>query len=60
VAAIITFLKDEASQLVESSDPADVAVERDDAIVLGDAMAGQAEIFVTGDATILRSTKACR
>ena len=52
-AAIITFLEDEASQLVESSDPADVAVDRDDAIVLGDAMAGHAEVFVTGDAKVL-------
>jgi putative PIN family toxin of toxin-antitoxin system len=52
-AAIITFLEDEASQLVESSDPADVAVDRDDAIVLGDAIAGHAEVFVTGDAKVL-------
>jgi uncharacterized protein len=52
-AAIITFLEDEASQLVESSDPVDVAVDRDDAIVLGDAIAGHAEVFVTGDAKVL-------
>lgn len=52
-AAIITFLEDEASQLVESSDPVDVDVDRDDAIVLGDAMAGHAEVFVTGDAKVL-------
>jgi putative PIN family toxin of toxin-antitoxin system len=52
-AAIITFLEDEASQLVESSDPVDVAVDRDDAIVLGDAIAGHAEAFVTGDAKVL-------
>ena len=52
-AAIITFLEDEASQLVESSDPVNVAVDRDDAIVLGDAIAGYAEVFVTGDAKVL-------
>jgi uncharacterized protein len=51
--AIIAFLADEASQLVESSDAA-VAIDRDDAIVLGDAVAGHAEVFVTGDAKILR------
>ena len=51
--AIITFLEDEASQLVESSDPVDVDVDRDDAIVLGDAIAGHAEVFVTGDAKVL-------
>jgi putative PIN family toxin of toxin-antitoxin system len=53
IAAIITFLEDEASQLVESSDPADIAVDRDDAIVLGDAIGGHAEVFVTGDGEIL-------
>jgi predicted nucleic acid-binding protein len=53
MAAIVTFLDDEASQLVESSDPADVAVDRDDAIVLGDAIVGHAEVFVTGDGKIL-------
>ena len=53
-AAIITFLEDEASQLVESSDPAAVDVDRDDAIVLGDAIVGHGEVFVTGDAKILR------
>jgi uncharacterized protein len=53
VVAIITFLEDEASQLVESSDPAGVAVDRDDAIVLGDAIAGHADVFVTGDAKLL-------
>jgi uncharacterized protein len=52
-AAIITFLADEALQLVKSSDPLDVAVDQDDAIVLGDAIAGHAEVFVTGDAKVL-------
>ena len=51
--AIITFLADEASQLVGSSDPAAIAVDPDDAIVLGDALGGKAEVFVTGDAKIL-------
>ena len=51
--AIVTFLSDEATQLMESSDPVTAAVDRDDAIVLADAVIGQAEVFVTGDAKIL-------
>ena len=51
--AFVTFLSDEATELVESSDPVTVAVDRDDAIVLGDAVKGHAEAFVTGDAKIL-------
>ena len=51
--AIVSFLSDEATQLVESSDPVTAAVDRDDAIVLGDAVIGDAEVFVTGDAKIL-------
>ena len=53
VAAIVTFISDEARQVVESSDPVTAAVDRDDAIVLGDAVIGDAEVFVTGDAKIL-------
>ena len=39
--------------MIESSDPVDVDVDRDDAIVLGDAIAGHAEVFVTGDVKVL-------
>jgi predicted nucleic acid-binding protein len=56
VTAIITFLSEEATELVESSDPVTAAVDRDDAIVLGDAVISHAKVFVTGDAgTILVS-----
>jgi putative PIN family toxin of toxin-antitoxin system len=52
-AAIGDFLSDEAAQLLESSPPAVAAVDADDAVVLGDAAGGNAEVFVTGDAKVL-------
>ena len=52
-AAIGDFLSDEAAQLLESSPPAAAAIDPDDAIVLGDAAGGDAEVFVTGDAKVL-------
>ena len=53
VAAINYFLADQAAQLLESSRPAAAAVDPDDAVVLGDATGGQAQVFVTGDAKVL-------
>ena len=52
-AAISDFLSDEAAQLLESSPPVAAGVDADDAIVLGDAAGGNAEVFVTGDAKVL-------
>ena len=52
-AAIIDFLIDQALQLSESPRPIPAPVDADDAIVLGDAIAGRAEVFVTGDAKVL-------
>ena len=52
-AAISDYLSDEAALLLESSRPAEAAVDADDAIVLGDATGGHAEVFVTGDAKVL-------
>ena len=51
--AIVTFLTDEATQLVESSHSIAAAIDNDDAIVLGDAVVGHAEVFVTGDTKTL-------
>ena len=51
--AISEFLSDQAAQLLESSHPAAVAIDADDAVVLGDAADGRAEVFVTGDAEVL-------
>ena len=46
---IVDFVVGEAAQVVEKVDPAEAKVDADDALVLGEAIAGQAEIFVTGD-----------
>lgn len=55
-AAIVAFLADEATEIVESSRPVTAPVDDDDAIVLGDAAMGHANVFVTGDAKVLALT----
>ena len=40
--------------MVESYLPVSAPVDIDDAIVLGEALNGRAEVFVTGDAMLLR------
>ena len=51
--AILTFIVDYAAQLVEPVRPVSAAVDADDARVLGEAVHGGAEVFVTGDAKVL-------
>lgn len=51
---IAEFISGEATLLVEDAEPANVKADLDDARVLGEALAGQAEMFVTGDAALLR------
>ena len=51
---IIAFISGEASQLVGKSRPADAKVGQADARVLGEAIASRAEVFVTGDAALLK------
>ncbi|MGH8310261.1 MAG: putative toxin-antitoxin system toxin component, PIN family [Burkholderiales bacterium] len=43
-----------AAQVVEAADPADCEASPEDALVLGEAVAGEAELFVTGDTDLLR------
>lgn len=43
-----------AAQIVETADPAECEASAQDALVLGEAVAGDAELFVTGDAGLLR------
>jgi len=50
---IVDFVSGESVQVVDKAVPAQAEVDADDAIVLGEALAGQAEIFVTGDAALL-------
>jgi putative PIN family toxin of toxin-antitoxin system len=47
-----------AAQIVEAAAPADCEASPEDALILGEAMAGNAEFFVTGDAGLLRMKSA--
>ena len=51
---IVTFASGEASEFVTKSRPVDARVSRADALVLGEAIAGRAEVFVTGDRALLK------
>ncbi len=53
-AEIIDFVSSEAIQVVDKAEPAIADVDAADAVVLGEALDGQAELFVTGDAALLR------
>lgn len=52
---IVEFVSGEASQFIAESQPSGAAVGPADARVLGEALATRAEVFVTGDAALLRS-----
>ncbi len=49
---IVEFVVDEAYQVVEETRPFDAKVDPDDALVLGEALGGRAEMFVTGNAAL--------
>ena len=53
-AEIVDFVSSEATQGVDDAEPASVNVDTADAIVLGEALSGHADLFVTGDAALLR------
>ncbi len=53
-AEIVDFVSGEAAQVVGAAEPAVAKVDPDDARVLGEALAGQVELFVTGDAALLK------
>ncbi len=53
-AEIVEFVSSEAAQVVEKAEPAIANVDAADALVLGEALAGHVESFVTGDAALLR------
>jgi len=53
-AEIVEFVSGEAAQVVDESKPTDARVDPDDALVLGEAIAAHAEVFVTGDAALLK------
>ena len=49
---IVAYVSGEAVLVVDSAPAADCDVDDDDRLVLGEALAGQSEIFVTGDAAV--------
>jgi putative PIN family toxin of toxin-antitoxin system len=53
-AEIVDFVSGEATQVIDKVDAATVNVDAADALVLGEAIAGQAELFVTGDTALQR------
>jgi putative PIN family toxin of toxin-antitoxin system len=53
-AEIVEFVSSEATHFVDKAAPARLNVDTADACVLGEALAGQSETFVTGDAALLR------
>ncbi|HQR20244.1 MAG TPA: putative toxin-antitoxin system toxin component, PIN family [Burkholderiaceae bacterium] len=54
VEEIVRFIAGEALVTVKSSRPFEGSVDPDDALVIGDALEGQSEVLVTGDAALLR------
>lgn len=52
-AEIADFIAGEAVSIVKKSGPVEGEISAGDAIVLGEALAGEAEIFVTGGAALL-------
>jgi uncharacterized protein len=55
--AITAYVRQAAANRVRASKPADARVDADDAAILGEAVAGGAEVFVTGDAAVQRLGK---
>ena len=53
-AEIAELVSGEAVLLVDKAEPARVKADADDAQVLGEALAGHAEVFITGDAVLLK------
>jgi putative PIN family toxin of toxin-antitoxin system len=52
-AEIAEFLRAEAARVVEDAPPAECGAEEGDRGILGEALAGEAQAFVTGDAALV-------
>lgn len=50
---IVEFVTQEAVLVVSDAEPSGSAVDEDDRKVLGEALAGAAEVFITGDAAVM-------
>lgn len=53
VREIVEFIGGEAARHIDISEPASAKVDAEDARVLGEALAAQTELFVTGDRVLL-------
>jgi putative PIN family toxin of toxin-antitoxin system len=51
---VVEFVSSEATQVVDKAAPAALDVDAADALVIGEALAGKADLFVTGDAALLK------
>ena len=51
---IVEFVAGEAVAVIEQAERVDAKVDADDALVLGEARSGRADMFVTGDAALLK------
>jgi len=52
-AEVMEFLANEAAALIDETLPIQADVDADDRLVLGEALAGKADVFVTGDAALV-------
>jgi putative PIN family toxin of toxin-antitoxin system len=52
---IVDFVAGEAAEVIAQARPVDAKVDPDDALVLGEARSGQAELFVTADKALLKA-----
>ena len=50
---IVEFLRAEAARVVEDAPEAECGAEQSDRAILGEALAGEAQAFVTGDAALV-------
>lgn len=50
---VVEFVAGEATRVVEDATPADCDADQDDRLVLGEAIAAGAEVFVTGDGALI-------
>ena len=53
-AEIVDFVSSEAAQIVDKAPPAELDVDAADGLVVGEALAGRADLFVTGDAALIK------
>jgi len=51
---IVDFVSGEATLVVDKAKPARLDIDVADALVVGEALGGNAELFITGDAALLR------